>query len=601
MSKPTQTKPIKTTNGTPQTQLPNWMQQLRQMYESAQAHAFVLHFNVRDYAEGTTPLTDYIFQRFARKKCLVRYNIAEGITFPMPSMRSEFDRYTQDANQPADPNASALASLGLAAPSTPGQTPLPKATARALPLLETLLRNAVDVAADGTLSGQAAVVIEFAETVCPNAEIAMMSPDDRTTLVTLERLGADPKIAETGNLIILVTENVNDLHPALRKSASKFEQIEVPLPNFDERRGYIGAQTKARGLQLADGLTVESFAAQTAMLNRMHIEDICLRACDAGGVVTRDLIRERKQQIIAAEFGEVIEIVEPRFGFEDIGGHDQVKEFFRDYVIEPIQSGERDLVPMGVLLTGPAGTGKTIMAEAVAFESKINEVALNPAKLFGQFVGNTERNLDRALRAVVAMAPTLVFIDEIDQAVNRGQGGDSGVSNRFFKRLLEFMSDTTHRGQVVFLAATNRPDMIDAALRRPGRFDLKIPFLIPDDADRENILKVMARRYGLGTITPTPETIRATDKWTGAEIEAAAVKARRLLRKDSLDPAQALEQAVKRLRPSTADIEFQTLIALKECNDTDLLPPKYREQLENRSALEQQIEASAKGRAARSM
>jgi hypothetical protein len=122
-------------------------------------------------------------------------------------------------------------------------------------------------------------------------------------------------------------------------------------------------------------------------------------------------------------------------------------------------------------MTGPAGTGKTAMAEAVAKEAGINCVILNPARIFGKYVGDTERNLDRALYAILAMAPVLVFIDEIDQSVSRGASGDSGVSNRFFKRLMEFMSDTSHRGKVVFLAASNRPDLMDPALRRPGRFD----------------------------------------------------------------------------------------------------------------------------------
>ncbi|MBI5035595.1 MAG: ATP-binding protein [Chloroflexi bacterium] len=590
----TQAKPA-AANGKPQ-----WMKNLTAMYQSGQAHAFILHYNVRDYVTNQVLLTEYLFRSFAAKPILVRYNIAEGIQFALPSMRAEFDKYTQDPNQPADPNAQALASLGLSAPNQTGPAPLPKSPASALPLLETLLRRAVDEK-DGKLIGMACVVIEFAESIVPNAEIAMMSPEDRKALVTIERLGADPEISATGNPIILVTENLGDLNPAIRRSASKFEQIEIPLPTFVDRLTYLKARVDSFQLTLQD-MTLESFASATAMLSRIHLEDICVRAAEGNdGVVTHDLIKERKQAIIAAEFGEVIEIMEPTFSFDDIGGLETVKEFFKDSVIDPILSGDKDETPMGVLMTGAAGTGKTIMAQAVAKESGINCVILNPAKLFGQYVGNTERNLDRALRAVVAMAPTIVFLDEIDQTINRGQGaGDSGVSNRFFKRLLEFMSNTTHRGSVVFLAATNRPDMMDAALKRPGRFDLKVPFFVPDDAQRVSIFQVMARRYGLGEIKPTTATILATNGWTGAEIEAATVKAKRLMRKEKLTPINALEQAAKRLRPSTADIEFMTMIALRECTDPDLLPPAYRNQIENREALDNKI-ADTKARATRTM
>ena len=143
-------------------------------------------------------------------------------------------------------------------------------------------------------------------------------------------------------------------------------------------------------------------------------------------------------------------------------------------------------------MTGPAGTGKSAVAEAVAHEAGVNAVVLNLARILGQYVGNSERNLEKALQAIKSLAPTIVFIDEIDQSVSRGGSGDSGVSNRIFKRLLEFMSDTGNRGQVLFLAATNRPDLLDAALRRPGRFDKKIPFLIPDESERAAIIQVMA-------------------------------------------------------------------------------------------------------------
>src|SRR5512135_2330045 len=182
MSKPTQPK----ANGA---QTPKWMRHLLEMYESAQAHAFVLHFNTRDYAVGNTPLVEYLFKAFARRKVLVRYNLAEGIQFAMPTMRAEFDKYVGADSAPADAGANVLASLGMVNPvastigaSNANQQPLPKTPDRALPLLETLLRKAVDVDPNTeAISGQACVVVEYAETVLPSAELSFMSPNDRTT------------------------------------------------------------------------------------------------------------------------------------------------------------------------------------------------------------------------------------------------------------------------------------------------------------------------------------------------------------------------------------------------------------------------------------
>ena len=203
---------------------------------------------------------------------------------------------------------------------------------------------------------------------------------------------------------------------------------------------------------------------------------------------------------------------------------------------------------MGVLMTGPAGTGKSAVAQAVAKESGVNAVSLNLARILGQYVGNSERNLEKALRAIKSLAPTIVFIDEIDQSVSRGGSGDSGVSSRIFKRLLEFMSDTGNRGQVVFLAATNRPDLMDAALRRPGRFDKKIPFLIPDAEERLAIFQVMAAKYEMAG-KPSAAAIDSTEGWTGAEIEAAVVKAAELIDDEDLLPEDAITAATQRLSP----------------------------------------------------
>ncbi len=583
--------------------VPAWWRALSEAYMASQSHAFIVHFNVRDYVTwnetGCIPLTTFLFSRMVNKKVVVRYNISEGITFALPAMRQDFDAYTNDATAPtADPsNPNALAALvgNLAGtgtnPAQKPEPPLPKAPAAALPLLETLLRKGVDANGD-QLVGQVAVIIEYAEMVCPKTDLAFMSPDDRRVLVTLERWGTDPVIANTGNLVILVTENVADLHPAIRRATSKYEQVEIPLPTADERETFVAGQVKLRALQLEEGLTVKGIANETAMLGRIHIEDIALRAGQTGGVMTRALVRERKHSLMASEFGKVADSMDLTFGFEAIGGHDRIKARLGQ-IAQAIREGRKDLVPMGILFAGPAGTGKTMLAKAFARESGINALALNPAQLFGGIVGETERNWERFKAAVIAMAPTLIFIDEIDQlGVSRTGGGDSGVGNRLLKGLLEFTADESHRGDILFIGATNRPDNLDAAFRRDGRFDLKIPFLAPEDPERRSILQVRARERGLdlGSAGIADEIIAATAGWTGSELNNLIGKACQLAYFDGLAPAAALTSAVKRFRPSTREIEFMTAIALRECNDPDLLPERYRREWENREAVEEKIE-----------
>ena len=564
--------------------MPAWAATLLAKYRAGVAHAFILHFNVADYVEPGRPLLPYLTGRLLGARAIVAcYNRAEGITFPLPSMRARaLQLLGLAADTPPPPALNAALSLlpGGAVPAAPAE--LPQAPGAALPLLERLLKS--------TVPGGVAVILEYAETLAPAGDVATMSEADRTNLITLVRWGRDPAIAALGSPVLLVTANLADLHPSLRAASARYEALELPLPDAAARAAFIAAYTRTKPEAFTWAIAPAVLANATAGLSLVGVEDIFLRA-EQEGRLTWDLVRERKQDIIAGEFGEVLEILEPRFGFAAIGGLAHVKAFFQRSVIRPLREGRTARCPQGILLLGPPGTGKTAMAEALAREAGVNFVVLNLARIFQGLVGASERNLERALRAISSLAPTIVFIDEIDQSVSRGASGDSGVSNRVFKRLLEFMSDTGLRGRVLFLASTNRPDLVDAALRRPGRFDKKIPFLVPDREERRSIFAVQAARYGLAA-PPVPDgVLDATENWTGAEIEAAVVKAVELLEDGEADAATALPAAVGRLRPGTGEIELQTLLALREVNDLDLLPPRYRAALADRGGLEQRIAA----------
>ncbi len=584
---------------------PGWVHELRAKYTAGIAHAFVLHFSVRDYVAPGVGLRNYLAKLLGSTEVIAFYDRSQGITFPLASMRQAFLEAV-GLNQQED---EALAALRAATGGgSAGDIPLPTDPNGALPLLETLLRQ------KGPEKRRAAVVIDYAETLAPAADKAMMGPADRTNLVTLCRWGTDPEIAASNNLVILVTNNLAELHPDVRAASAKYESILVPLPDYQERVEFVDHLRAVHdGVRLGPEMSTERLSAATAGLSRLHIEDIWLRAAASEELaVTPDLVRERKQDIIASEYGDVIEILEPRFGFELIGGLEHVKAFFRRNVIEPIKQQNPRRVPMGILLTGPAGCGKTAMVEAVAREAGINCVELKLEKILGGIVGTSERNLDKALRCIETLAPTLVFMDEIDQKVRRGgsgaSDGGSSVNNNIFSRLLEFMSDGGHRGRIVFLAATNRPDLIDAALKRPGRFDKKVPFLLPNGNERDQIMAAMFSKYDL-TWESTYSTGRLSDLrdalegWTGAELEALVLKAweiseddgRRCVAYDDLLAAR------NRLSPSTADVQLMTMLAIRECNDLDLLPEGYRAQLADRAALDKRLEELAQPRGRREL
>jgi transitional endoplasmic reticulum ATPase len=427
------------------------------------------------------------------------------------------------------------------------------------------------------------LILDFAEAIVPAGDWATMRDADRAAVVSLQRWALDKRIGDNGSMILLVVRNLSDLHPALRAASAKCEPIEIPLPNLEARRDYIDrlcSDLEQNGSPLCwqDDLTPHTLASSTAGLGLVHIEDIVFRA-RAAGAISADLVRDRKRDIISSEFGDLLEIVEPRFGWERVGGMEHIKRFFTASVINPLRQGTRRRLPMGVLLVGPPGTGKSLVAEAVAREAGVNFVLLRMGKILGSYVGQSERNLEKALRCIESLAPMICFIDEIDQAIpGRSSGaGDSGVGGRIFGRLLDFIANPAHRGSILWLANTNRVDKLDPALTRPGRFDKIVPFLVPDPAERAHTLAVIAATHELAQqLTISDDVLANTENWTGAELEAAVLKALELVDDEGLTPEAALVSATRSLAPATAGLRELSELAIRATNDRDLLPPRLR-------------------------
>jgi SpoVK/Ycf46/Vps4 family AAA+-type ATPase len=292
----------------------------------------------------------------------------------------------------------------------------------------------------------------------------------------------------------------------------------------------------------------------------------------------------RKREIIERECFGLIEFVTPQHGFEMVGGLEEVKEEL-SLVAQNMRDGRRNRCPMGMLFTGPMGTGKTFVAEAFAKESKLTTIKLKNFR--SKWVGATEGNLERILNVVKAIGQVLVIIDEGDRAFGGGGGddGDGGTSSRVIGRIKEFMSDTDNRGRVLFILMTNRPDKLDVDLKRAGRLDRKIPFLYAQDpVEVERILRAQFRKAKVtyeGASPIDPAVTGALIGYSNADLEAIVLLAADSAAKER-GPDQALvfsdlERAIKDYLPSrdVKMIEYMELLAVFEASNRRMLPKKY--------------------------
>ena len=584
----------------------SWFQGLQNRYISSISHAFLLDFNTKDYVLGRENLESFIteYAAIGTFDITIKYDLAGGLQFIGPDPEQSKNNFLDatglnDKKKDLEQNEIYMA-LNDDPAGADMEPVIPESPLDVFSLIAPLF---TEKSQDGN-NGKILLYLNAIDMLLPDAPIAQMSITDRKLLMLLENIASSAEADAHNNLLIMAANNGQDVHSSLKRASTRIEKINLPLPNKAERMEFIEEELiRHQNLNsiFAGTLTAAGLSNLSAGLSKMQIEDIAFRAVSdesAHGIISETLVRERKTDIIKAEYEDVIEIIDSDITFADIGGMEKIKEYFLEEVINPIKSGSDDLwmVPLGVMFLGPAGTGKTLLAQAVAKESQMNCVNLNIAKILNKYVGASEKNFEKALQCISSMEPTIVIVEEIDNVFN-GRGNDSsGVGGRLFKRFLEFMSDTTRRGKVIVIATSNYPSRMDAALKRPGRFDKKIPFLVPESSDRLNILNVLCTRKGfpfeiknikdeMAEIKKDPQKtkelgqiIATTEGMTGAELETIVQKAITYAFKEkrALVSVNDIYRATSVVIPSTSAIQEMTAEALIECNDLDFIPEKYR-------------------------
>ena len=339
---------------------------------------------------------------------------------------------------------------------------------------------------------QIAVILDHADLLAPNAQgltSAVLSPIHMNILEILHGWGIDDAIRQTQNLCLLISYQ-NEVHELLRQGGG-YRVIQVNLPDEEQRLLFTRFLIERHYGQLAEELEAESFARITSGLRFEDIEELFRLG---GNGVDISLVREKKSQTIRQLGRDLVEVVEPTYGFDGVAGLRHCIDYLR-LLIWQIRSGASN-VPQALLFAGPPGTGKSFIVKAIAKE--LGWCLLRLGNIREKWVGASERNLELVLWIIETLAPCIVWVDEIDQAWggqrNTGPSSDAGTSERMMARLWEFMGSMKHRGKILWIGTTNRPDILDAATL--DRFPVVIPFLHPTGQEIQELLPVLAHQVG---------------------------------------------------------------------------------------------------------
>jgi len=446
------------------------------------------------------------------------------------------------------------------------------------------------------------IFIDEMDAIAPKREEVTGEVERR---VVAQLLSLMDGIGSRGNIIVIgATNRPNAIDPALRRPGRFDREIEIGVP--DKQGRYEILQIHTRSMPLSEDVDLKKLADITHGYTGADLAALCREA--AMKALRRylpeiNLEEERippeildrmvvKMEDFQAAYREItptamreVYVEVPTVRWKDVGGLDEVKMELMEAVEWPLKKPESFKrlgirPPKGILLYGPPGCGKTLLAKAVANESDANFISIKGPEVFSKWVGESEKAIREVFRKARTAAPAIIFFDEIDSlAPRRGAGyADSGVTERVISQLLTELDGIEALDNVVVMAATNRPDIIDPALLRPGRFDKLIYVPPPDHKTLIQIFKIHTREMPLSDDVDLKELARMCVGYSGADVEAlcreAALNALRTDPKANKVTFEDFRKAMDRIKPSvTSDMETWYQNFVKRLRKEKAAPP----------------------------
>ena len=607
--------------------LPGWARELVTLYESNAANQFILHGNVGDRMMLPLPegpqlggMMDFLLRvLLPRFDVILSYDVGNGIRVEKGEKTfTQWPYYRENTN-------------------------LPKAPFNAIETLTRYFRYCGNLARMGRERIHVACILRAADLIVPGFQ-GGLSYELNAMALQVRDWTTETLLTEMPLATFLIAENLNDLHPQLVNN-TRVARIQAPLPSAEELERAFDAMAPAypvalggvKGIRRED-TTVEAAsssshgvgkplgsggdAASTGAPGGGDVASTGGGAATAGAAAWRKAMAQQlagatlasvegllkrheyrqdpidpedlarlKKELVEKDCNGLIEFIESTNTLDDLYGQEKIKEWLRQD-IALWRKNETEALPMGYLLCGPVGTGKTFMVRCLAGQAGVPVVKIKNFR--DKWVGSSEGNLEKIFRLLHALGRCFVFIDEADQALGKRDSGgeDSGVSGRLYSMMAEEMSDTRNRGKIIWILASSRPDLIEVDLKRPGRIDVKIP-IFPTTTPQEGfaLIRALCRRRGLDV----PESAYGAleklipDHLTPGAAEALAVKVFRLVKTHpKYAPGQQLAKGgtLDALRDCLTDyrspvapevMDFQIGLALQEASDLEFVPAAYRQ------------------------
>lgn len=556
--------------------LPLWAQELSYKYCSKTTNLYFVHGNIRDFLphkmnEGEfkfVKVQEYIAEvLFGGENIIVYFDYSSGVSFYNRTMEKTY-----------------LDNMKRFFPDLTDEELLSNDPIVVFPLLEKYFLMNIPQ------KKRIVFLADYVETIIPASDIGSLNETDRFCLVTLNRWSHEPIFMQSDVSIILLSENLSDVNSHITTSPSVVK-VFIPLPDTQIRIQFIQFLLNRNLVTLDRGITPEKMGTLTSGLNLLHLNQIAQEAEQADLPISMNYLKNKKQEIIEREASGLLEFLETEHDLSYIAGHDFVKNRFRN-ATKAIKQNQLDVLPMGYLISGPIGTGKSFLVTAFAGEIGIPMVRLKNFHSSAQ--GATETNLERVLNILKALSPVAVMIDEADTFLgSREDKRGDGSASRVFAQIANFMGNTDYRGKIIWFLITSRPDLIPIDLKRQGRAEEHLALFYPETIEeRVELFETMQRKSGIKV-----EKFSIADSFrklqfnlSGADIEAILVRAKMVAAMDKrvIVTKEDLDQTIRDFIPPTYpyEIDLQNLVAVLECTSREMIPKKFQNLDRNKLASE---------------